>query len=218
MPLETFVALRPGTDGAVTPGFSQIWPIELLLVSGLVLQALVAAPVAVATHRFVLLQESRPGPLWAAHTKRFAAWLIIFQLIKHLAVYLKFLAASSSILGLVATIALFTALLWMPLIFPAVAIDAPNTGSLQRMEAALEQTEGNFWLLFRSLFLAAIPLLALLLVIFLPLIIHYGRAGFMQHQTSLPVLLLGAPSTIFTVVLVAAVASWGYAWAARTTR
>jgi hypothetical protein len=58
-------------------------------------------------------------------------------------------------------------LVWILLLFPAVAIGEESDGPVKRVETAIRRGRGHFWLFIRSLLMTLVPLFLALLVIVL---------------------------------------------------
>lgn len=188
-----------------------LFSIALSDIIGLIL----LAPLAVAVHRFILLGEDRNQLYFFNRTAlRFALLLVLFEAAKLFSTYLSLLGTPSAVTFLYNVIYGIVAC-WTLLIFPAVALEEKQAGGL--FTTATTRAQGNFWLIFRSLFLT----------IFLPGlvwgILNFGynilltrmlRAGIPQPVLSACYVLVNNGFKIALVGLGAAAASHLYSYAA----
>ena len=122
----------------------------------------VVAPLAVAIHRFILLNQTR---LARAELRKFFFWLAALLLSVVAARAFCLLMASVSFVRslsefLVALGALIVAV-QVALIFPALAIGVPAASAEKRLDSGFRMAEGNFWLLMRTILLTQLPLMIL---------------------------------------------------------
>jgi hypothetical protein len=201
--------------------FTNLLPLQALALVALLLNALVMAPLAVAVHRFILLGEveTRALPLTAPHTKEFAAWIFALQLVQFVLGQQQFLPSPWNIVTAVLPFLLAVLCIWLTMVFPATAVGAPADGWRMRVRTSIGQVKGNFWLLVRSTILTLAPLLLLAIIPFFLLTVARG-IPFGDERAAYAVLdwryaLLSAPLNIALIALMAAAASWLYAWVAK---
>lgn len=203
---------------AIIAGLSylaQPLPTEALvnLVNILAVSAL-GAPVAVAMHRFILLDQLSPDLLSyaPAHTRVFFVWLLIFQ------VAASILSAIGSVFFLL-RIATFLIILIgsvdLAMIFPAIATDVPAADWQGRLRQSWERMQGHFWLFIRASIVTFLPALG----IFLLVIGAATLMGLLARALIFPAWFVGlwaviaiGPMMIAFIALGAAVASWMYLW------
>lgn len=182
--LATGLALE-WLQGLILPGTNEAWveatkggpmPWKMLLISfpfeiiSLVISAVVLAPVAVAMHRFVLLDEVRRHYAITPTSLYFAGWLAAFQFLQWMQGILSYVLLTHGLRAWNTPITLiwWTVVLWTMLLFPPLALDEKAAGILNRLETALERTKGNFWWILRASFLTFCwPLLLAVVVVFL---------------------------------------------------
>jgi hypothetical protein len=211
-PLAFVTATPPSANGA--------WPLLGLDLLSLAVQALITAPVAVAMHRFILLGETRPRLV--AHREvivRFAIWLLVLRVPFVFPQFARLLAGPERFGAYLVMLGVAILVLWLTLLFPAVAVEEPSTGAAGRLETAMDRTAGNFWLLLRAIIIASVPFI-LLWIVFSVVLIHRVGAGLAGNKPALnaivhanPVLMVvGGCVTPLFVGLGAAVASWIYSY------
>jgi hypothetical protein len=174
----------------------------------MLLRALIIAPVAVAMHRFILL-EGR-SLLAPRASLRFAAWILALQVPALVLWWLILFASQATGLAPVLSlllIAYVVVLIQASPLFAAVAIGEPSATLSARLETALERTDHLFLRTAGTLILALLP------VILARAIAQKAFAKLAEH---LPLLapLAKAAAGLVTVILVAAVVSWLYSYAA----
>lgn len=134
--------------------------ILLMALPELVIDAWLLAPVAVAVHRFVILEETSRGFSILRQTcvRSFAIWTFCVQLVLLIVGFITQRGDSGffHFLGYVALIILFARTL---LIFPAIAIDVPSASVADRIEAGLSSSRGLFWSTVIGLVMAVLPLM-----------------------------------------------------------
>jgi hypothetical protein len=175
-----------------------------------IVQAVIAAPLAVAMHRFILLGETRRFTFATRLTMRFAAWIFLLQIPVMILAWLILFAGPATALVPLLTVVLIALLLFLMQtlqLFPAVAVQEPSETVSARLETALERAEGMFWLALVALVLTFLPIgvvqavamrVSVKLVAHAPLIVPLAKAA------------LG----IVTVALAAAAVSWLYSYGA----
>ena len=175
-----------------------------------IVQAVIAAPLAVAMHRFILLGETRRFTFATRLTMRFAAWIFLLQIPVMILAWLILFAGPATALVPLLTVVLIALLLFLMQtlqLFPAVAVQEPSETVSARLETALERAEGMFWLALVALVLTFLPIgvvqavamrVSVKLVAHAPLVVPLAKAA------------LG----IVTVALAAAAVSWLYSYGA----
>jgi hypothetical protein len=186
----------------------------LLELAKALMEAVIATPVAVAMHRLILKGEVTAGmiSLRKPYHWLFLAWLCLFLLLQNV---LADLAQSAAGLFLAAVVEFGVAVLWLKsaLLFPAIAIQERGGGWREQLLTSWRLMDGNFWLFFRAILLAMIPLLALLLlylgvlVIVILLIVHLPFWDVITKVFSAAAAGAIAPAG---VMVAAGVASWLY--------
>ncbi|HEY2835332.1 MAG TPA: hypothetical protein VGI89_02100 [Rhizomicrobium sp.] len=199
-------------DLGISPG--NAFPRGILIESlELLLQSAIATPLAVATHRLVLKGEITSGTigLRTSYHWIFFAWLLGLGLVPLLLMDL--LSASSRVLMIVPSVIGLLVGLYSVLLFPAIAIEAPSAGWLDRFNTSWKQMRGHVWLFIRALLLALIPLfVSLLFFIGVFAIVGLVLAEILVPRQVWEPLMAGLFS-IFqpaSILIGAAVASWLY--------
>jgi hypothetical protein len=186
-----------------------------------VVWAAAAAPVAVATHRFILLDRTTSGIIsWSpAYTRSFFLWTVALRLVTTGIISIIVLALPSVMAGLllaVAEIALLVILIHVAMIFPAVATEVPSEGWQARIAKSWNEMRGNSWLLVRAAIIAFLPLvlgfILLEVIFFRQLGAGLGNAAEPFNSVRLIVALVIGFLEMPGVALGAALASWMYAW------
>jgi hypothetical protein len=201
-----------------------IWPaIGARFVRALI-GAMIAAPVAVAMHRFILLDQVTRGPIWwGRRALVFTAWLAALQLVFALMAAAPLLMAADAPEGMLvfcARIAFSVLCVYLAMLFPAVATGAPTPSISMRLETSMAQTTGHFWLLAFGALLAILPLFVVGAVLGFPLaaVTKAAQTALVTAKPHPTVLvaaaLLGAVNILFVAVMAAAV-SWLYSWVSR---
>lgn len=206
-------------------GFDHFPTLRMLgvtIVSILVWSAL-AAPVAVAIHRYVLLDQVTGSVLSFAprHTKLFFLWAIALRLAYSAAQDATGLLYSHyfAVFRFVAIIAVAIVSVHMAMIFPAVAIEDGADDWRVRITRSWRQMQGSCWLLIRAGIVAFLPVI----VVWAGMTIVMVLFGFMARSvigsadtfSVLPRLWLSAVIAmlaVLSIALGAALASWTYAW------
>ncbi len=216
------VADRWIMDGLTS--ISDNWPHAALVLAfgaiGLLemaIDALLLAPVAVAVHRFVLLEEVSPGftVLRQPCIGNFVIWTFWLEVALN-AVDLFEALADNWFIGVLGTVALFVLFARTLLIFPAVAIDVPAVSASDRIEASLSSSRGLFWATVFTVIMAILPLglieFAAVFLDFLHLM-QPNWTGVPQFDALLISAVLGDFVHPLLAGVLAAVASWIYLWA-----
>jgi hypothetical protein len=202
---------RPFFDPTLRGGAPQFVAIGII---GVLLDAVVQAPVAVAVHRLILRRETSNGivSLRPVRTRHFIAWLVLFGLCANFLSMLRVLIRPLGLATLTTLpLAIFLAFagVRLSLIFPAVAIEARTDGWRDRARKSWQQTQGHFWLLFWADLLAAVPL-AVIAVIVLPALILGSLHGPQSQLASTVMMIFSAVQRTISVAVGAAVLSWTY--------
>jgi hypothetical protein len=175
-----------------------------------VVVAFVMAPAAVATHRYILLNERTAGvvSLRPAHTQLFVYWLVGLQIITYLLMLPGHLLGHWLIAASLFSLALFVPIVFfgirLALVFPAIAVDAPVRGVVRRLDASWQETRGHFWRLFGASILAVLPAALFYLVI---KSIWMGSA---TQPTTPPQILFESFYGWLVAIVSVAVISWAY--------
>jgi len=195
------VGFRPGQDSA-----------RILAWNGLMLtlfalgESLLLAPIAIAVHRFILLGEA-PGTYrfdWAVpRFRRFVAYACLLDLAWSLPVGLMAalqlvstpLSVLAGLLGFLATAILSVRL---ALLFPAVAIDAPDAG----WQGALALSRDRGWTIFLALLLT--ELVGMLIVAVASPLKTWGFELALNDHLMSGALLVGSVEAVTTLVTGAA--------------
>jgi hypothetical protein len=186
------------------------------------LWAILAAPVAVAMHRFILMNEVSRGPLTfkPRFTRFFLCWLVALRLLYLIVDGIPSALSQRSMIFLVTGIASIGILIlsaYLAMLFPAVATEVPSESVSARIKTSIAQLNGNFWLFVRAAILTFLPVIAILLLWNLVLLRSMSAAiaggGPLFAGPNLVVMgsLMGLYG-ILSVALGAALASWMYAW------
>jgi hypothetical protein len=174
-------------------------------------QALVMTPLAIAIHRFVLLGDITPAYRIDPNEPRFQKFFIcalalsLIQLVPQLFRALLGHGVFGSQVALIASIVCAIAAARVSILFPAVAIDAPDAD----WRNALEDTRGHSWSLFFTMFVVALPAIVVLFVLTALLL---GRGWFAR------ILLAALEAAIFAFLWAASVAAASRLYAAYADR
>jgi hypothetical protein len=189
------------------------WAGTLLAIIRTPFDAAIQAPLAVAMHRLILLGETTRGiiSLKSRYSWRFFLWLYVIVLISTLLSW-PFLAQNVAIktVGAVLVVGIFVFCTRSALVFPAIAIEVPDSGWQDRLRVSWRQMDGQFWVFVRGMLLA---FLALLLALVFPVVLVVTLAN----------LIVGLPRAVVhdimagllrpaAIMVFAAIASWMYAW------
>ena len=151
------------------------------------LRAIILAPLALAMHRYILLGEVRrfsilPKP-------RFALWIFLLQLpVLVLWWLIIFGRGATGLVPLLYVLLIVLSLFLMQTLqlFPGLALEERSRDLSERLETALERSEGLFWLTFIATVLAFLPVAVAQLVAVrvspklvaqAPLIVPIAKAG-----------------------------------------
>lgn len=208
---------------SVTP--AMVWPALGMRAVITVAWAILATPVAVAVHRFILLDQVTRGPVsWLPrHTLAFAAWLVAIRFLYVLVsggMLLLRNAAAEIFVVYCGAFALAVIGVYLTMLFPAVAVETPSKSVSARLETSMQQMSGHFWLFVFAVFLTFIPAVVVTAVIQIALLRSITQSAIQGLATHAPVIalvgagLLGVLQIVF-VALAASVASWLYSWVSR---
>lgn len=139
------------------------------LLAILVWSALVA-PLAVAIHRFILLEERRTGfPFARSETRNYFYWLAALLLAVLAARAFCLLTAAVSFVRMLSEFAVNIGALivglQIALIFPGIATGVPAASVEKRLDMGFRMAEGKFLLLLRTILLTQLPLIVLRVVL-----------------------------------------------------
>jgi hypothetical protein len=179
--------------------------------------SILLAPVAVAVHRNVILNDVPKQARDVLHRRvlLFACWLFGLQLFSsadELAA-LVFGTIDNRFLIVVYYVVVFVVSLRCALIFPAVAVEAPSDNWRERFKESWSQTRGHFWRLFFVTVLTAFPLVLIAFVVVFGVVLTLLDTSIVGPIALLPLALFGALSEVTAIALGAGVASWIYLWA-----
>lgn len=197
-----------------------------------IVSSLLTAPVAVAVHRWVLLNDVQPGGLsWKPpYTRLFFLWALALHLI-YMVMRLPTMMftaemvrsgivgkrpAPGILLNLLPVLAVMIVSIYLALVFPDVAIGEPSASWTARARASAALVRGNFWLLVRAAILAFLPLIVIQIVMAFATIRVSGRllvtVDLLSPATAVQAL-IGGVTAVLGVGLAAATVSWLYSWA-----
>ena len=194
--------------------------------------SLLTAPVAVAVHRWVLLNDVQPGGLsWKPpYTRLFFLWALGLHLV-YMAMSLPSMAFTAGMVrsGIVGTrpqpgvflnllpiLAVLIASIYLALVFPDVAIGEPSISWIARAKVSMARVRGNFWLLVRAAILAFLPVIVIQIILVLVENRLSGRvvitADLLSPAAAVRTLVYGV-TALLSVGIAAATVSWLYSWA-----
>lgn len=192
--------------------------------AGIALWSVIVAPLAVAIHRFILLDERRAGfPYARAATCNYLYWLAgLLLAVMAARGFCLLLAAVSFVRGLSELAVNVGALivgLQIALIFPGIAIGVPAANVEKRLDTGFRMAEGKFLLLLRTILLTQLPLTILRvgLVKFtigrMPDAIPGELPPMLPPPNSFQLVAAGLAGavSILSIVMLAATLSWLYA-------
>ena len=209
--IATLDALEKSAKSGVSIGIAAVLPSFGLDMAVNLITALLTAPIAVAMHRFVLLEEIRRFTVLTPVTLRFAAWIFAFDTLAMIGISTATLAHNglpllSGLLMVVLAVGLVILVIKTLVLFPAVAVEEQSDRTSNRIETALNRSNGIFWLTVWSFMLASLPL-GLVQAVTIFLLRHF-------NEPPIFIQLCRNAVTILTVALGAAVASYLYSYAA----
>jgi hypothetical protein len=176
----------------------------------ILVRAAIVAPLAVAIHRFILLDEVRRFFYLSRLTLRFSLWLVVLQLpLAILAWLILFAGAATGLVPMLVILLIAFLLLLMQTLqlFPGIAVEERARDLSARLETALERSEGMFWLNLIALTLTFLP------VVLARAIAARASVKLLQHVPLLaPV--GRATAGLLLVALTASAASWLYSYGA----
>lgn len=131
--------------------------------AGIAVWSVIAAPLAVAIHRFILLDERRAGfPYARTATCNYLYWLAgLLLAVMAARAFCLLLAAVSFVRVLsefAANVGALIVGLQIALIFPGIAIGVPAASVEKRLDTGFRMAEGKFLLLLRTILLTQLPL------------------------------------------------------------
>jgi hypothetical protein len=176
----------------------------------ILLRALIAAPLAVAMHRFILLGETRRLYVPTRISLRFSLWLAALQVPVIIIRWLMLFASQETALVPMLVILLIALLLFLMQtlqLFPGLAVEERSPDVSARLETALERAEGMFWLTLLGLTLTFLPVL-------LAQAVAVRAFAKLAAQAPLIVPFAQAAAGFMLVVLTAAAMSWLYSYGA----
>jgi hypothetical protein len=179
----------------------------------ILLQSAIATPLAVATHRLILKGEIISGTirLRAPYYWAFFVWLCCLGFVPLLLKDI-FWPANRALILIPALVGIIVGL-YSVLLFPAIAIEAPSAGWLDRLNTSWKQMRGHVWLFIRAVLLAFIPLfVSLLLLVGVFIIAMLVLADLSVPRQVWEPLMTGFFSVFqpASILIGAAVASWLY--------
>ena len=190
-----------------------------------VLAAALTAPVAVAVHRWVLLNEVQPGIVsWRpAYTRLFFLWALALRL-AYLVVTLPSVlpvldvtyrasrAAHMILWALVLGAVLTVASAYVALVFPDVALGEPAASWRERLRKSVHRLQGNFWLLVWAAIMAFLPLVLVRILMAAVVLRSWSRVLFHVPVTRLAAQAANIVLTVLWIGIAAALVSWLYSW------
>lgn len=208
------------------------WGLYAVAVTQNIVSSLLTAPVAVAVHRWVLLNEVQPGLSWKPpYTRLFFFWALALRLLYMLTNLITFPLIGAEmqagiasrmpwpyiyLLNIVPMLVAAVVSAYLALIFPDVAIGEPSTSWIARVKTSAARLRGNFWLLVRAAILAFLPVIALNMIMAFTATRFYRLYPFSKHLFGPVVLgqtLANSVIVLFSIGLAAATVSWLYSWA-----
>ena len=197
------------------------------------------APIAVAVHRFILLNEARKAPFFINRlTLRFAVWMALFEIAWTLIGQLYDVVPSLILavpknpdimlhsffwwlIGLANLILMPVIVLRTMLLFPAVAVEEQNgQAPFARLKTATSRAKGSFWMTLIATVLALLPVF-----VFWNAVLLAPHYAFGVRADTMTAPLIGwlystgeSAVAVLMVALMAATASWLYSHAAQNSR
>jgi hypothetical protein len=192
--------------------------------AGIAIWSVIVAPLAVAIHRFILLDEKRAGfPYARAATCNFLYWLAGLLLAVMAARAFCLLLGAVSFVRTLSEFAVNAGALivglQIALIFPGIAIGVPAASMEKRLDTGFRMAEGKFLLLLRTYLLTQLPLLVLRAGLLkfaagpAPKVVRGEPPPLPPDPTVLQLAAAGAAGavSILAIALLAATLSWLYA-------
>ena len=192
--------------------------------AGIAIWSVIVAPLAVAIHRFILLDERRAGfPYARAATCNFLYWLAGLLLAVMAARAFCLLLGAVSFVRTLSEFAVNAGALivglQIALIFPGIAIGVPAASVEKRLDTGFRMAEGKFLLLLRAYLLTQLPLLVLrvgltkIAVGRMPDAVPGEPPPLLPDPTPFQLAAAGAAGavSILAIALLAATLSWLYA-------
>jgi hypothetical protein len=195
----------------------------VIAVASILAWSALTAPVAVAIHRFVLLDQTTDSILSYAprHTKLFFVWAAALQLVFDAVQGVGRLLSwhQFSLMRIVAFIIVAVVSVHLAMIFPAVAIEDGEDDWRTRMAKSWNQMQGNAWLFIRAGIVTFLPVFIVWVVVFIVMslfgMMARGIVGPVANFSMMSRLWLSAAIAVVTVLSIAlgaALASWTYTW------
>ena len=183
--------------------------VYLLALPGQIVNLLVAASVAIAVHRFVVLDETIDRPVWRAPDSfgKFATWLFVLDVLNSLPTYILNSFGLKSLfrptwVGFLYSIFSWFIYLRLILLFPAIATTSPRAG----WRDAWNDSRGHLWKFFWATIWVALPFVIVLAVTALVIGEVFGFQTFGSKWTE-PFALCWVPASLLTSAVAAATAS-----------
>lgn len=180
----------------------------------LILRAIVAAPIALAVHRFILLGEVRRIYFFSRLSLRLARWVFVLTLPILVLSWLILFATGAAGLPPLLYLLMFALIIFTLQslqLFPGLAVEEPSDTPSGRVETALERAEQMFWLTIFTLVLTFLP------VALVQMIAVRAFAKLAEHAP-LIVPVARALAGFIAVTLGAATISWLYSYGAQLPR
>lgn len=189
----------------------------------LILGGAVTAPLAVAVHRYILLEQR--GVRGPAAVNLFF-WMMSLQLFFLMAFSFSLLASSvgfvRGLIDLIIFIGLVNVIFRLSVMFPGIAIEVPARSAEDRIDQSWTAMQGKFWLWLKTLLLTLLPFIVIIVVMAV-LARHKqpadaakaARAAAVVVKQPKPMLLamavVGALMQTFIATLLSSMTSWLYA-------
>jgi hypothetical protein len=180
-----------------------------LAVVAFLFQAIVASPLIVAIHRFILLNEVNESFIssYTSRAWKIVLWLIGYQLVIHISDLAKTLTGGRAVLfALVSLIPLYPLSLTI-LVFPSLAANPLNIGFFQRVKNSTNNMLEHFGLFFRSLIATCVPLVIGFSIISLTFA-EEKSIGLNNNIANIVQFLFQICLTVFGIALAASMVSW----------
>jgi hypothetical protein len=179
-----------------------------------ILRAVIAAPLAVAVHRFILLGEVRRFYFLSRLSLKFARWVFVLEIPVIILSWLILFATGSTGLAPLLWLlmfALIVLLIQTSQLLPGVAVEETSETFSGRIETALERAENMLWRTCLIFILAFLP------VALVQVIVVRAFAKLAEHAPLL-VPVARAAAGFAAVTLSAALISWIYSYSAHRPR
>ena len=208
------------------------WGSYAVAVTQNIVSSLLTAPVAVAVHRWVLLNDIQPGLSWKpVYTRLFFFWALALHLLYMLMNLPIPLLISRAIragvtgwpfrsdlilLSFLPVLIAAVVSAYLALVFPDVAIGESSASWIARVKASVARLRGNFWLLVRAAILAFLPVIAINVITTFTVIHFYSLYPVSRYPFGPAVVgqaLASSVMVLFSIGIAAATVSWLYSWA-----